>query len=87
MLRDDPSTFEVLNLCKYFQNFIKYIGIDIAISTNGGKCKDQNIKYFRFPFSDCRPWVQALLLSNLPNIILDVWHALRWLASGHMCIQ
>jgi len=30
---NDPSTFEVLNLYKYFQNFIKYIGIDIAISS------------------------------------------------------
>ena len=25
--------------------------------TNGRKCKDQNIKYIGFPFSDCRPWV------------------------------
>jgi len=33
VLRDNPSTFEVLHLCKYFQNFIKYIGIDIAISS------------------------------------------------------
>ena len=25
VLREDPSTFEVLNLCKYFQHFIKYL--------------------------------------------------------------
>jgi hypothetical protein len=27
VLREDPLTFEVLNPCKYFQHFIKYIGI------------------------------------------------------------
>jgi hypothetical protein len=28
---EDPSIFEVLNPCKYYQNFIKYIGFDITI--------------------------------------------------------
>ena len=32
-LREDPSAFEVSDPCKYFQNFIKLIGIDIAISS------------------------------------------------------
>jgi hypothetical protein len=32
VLREDPLNFEVLNLFKYFRNFIKYIGMDIAIS-------------------------------------------------------
>jgi len=31
-LRSDSSTFEVLDLCKYYQNCIKYIGIDIYIN-------------------------------------------------------
>ena len=33
VLRDNPLTFEVIHLYKYFQNFIKLIGIDIAISS------------------------------------------------------
>ena len=33
MLRDDLSGFEVLDLYKYFQNFLNFIGIDIAISS------------------------------------------------------
>ena len=33
------------------------------------------------------PWVRALPSSKLPNIILDVWHALRRLASGQKSIQ
>ena len=32
VLRDDPLTSEVIHLHKYFYNFIKSIGIDIAIS-------------------------------------------------------
>jgi hypothetical protein len=29
VLREDPLTFKVLDLCKYFQNFIKIIRIDM----------------------------------------------------------
>jgi hypothetical protein len=32
VLREDPSSFGVLDLNKYFQNFTEFIGIDIAIS-------------------------------------------------------
>ena len=33
VLRDNPLTFEVIHLYKYFQNFIKLIGTDIAINS------------------------------------------------------
>jgi hypothetical protein len=33
VLREDSSTFKVVNLCEYLQHFVKYIGIDIAISS------------------------------------------------------
>jgi hypothetical protein len=29
-LREDTSTFGVLDLCKYCQDFVKFVGIDIA---------------------------------------------------------
>ena len=31
VLREDPSTFGVLDPCKYFEKFMKSIGIDIAL--------------------------------------------------------
>jgi hypothetical protein len=33
MLREDPLTFEVLHLHKYRDDFIKFIGIDIALES------------------------------------------------------
>jgi hypothetical protein len=33
-LREDLSIFEVPNPCKYFYHYVKYIGIDIAISSD-----------------------------------------------------
>ena len=31
MMREDPSTFEVMDLHEYFQDFTNFIGIEIAI--------------------------------------------------------
>ena len=31
MMREDPSTFEVMDLHEYFQDFTDFIGIEIAI--------------------------------------------------------
>jgi hypothetical protein len=36
-LRDDPSAFEVANPYKYFQNFMKLIGINIYIDLQSQK--------------------------------------------------
>jgi hypothetical protein len=33
VLREDPFAFVVLDLHKYFQNFMEFIGINIAISS------------------------------------------------------
>ena len=33
MMRKDPSTFEVMDLHEYFQDFTDFIGIEIAIGS------------------------------------------------------
>ena len=33
MMREDPSTFEVMDLHEYFQDFTDFIGIEIAIGS------------------------------------------------------
>jgi hypothetical protein len=45
VLREDSLTFVVLDLHKYFQNFMEFIGIDITISSVFQADLESSIKF------------------------------------------